>query len=262
VQNLGLARLIIRRRVIDLLRKDARPNNHCSLPGAANDAIETGILPEVLCERPAWTPQTQLELSQATAMVRTALSCFASQGAKQREQALLLQRYVLDEVGYTELSAELACSKNALRVRVHKAIIALRKYVEVHHPELEQLLERRSLPTDGDLDHGLAPAASAPAPEPRAFGDLDPAPGALDMPEAPDPRDRRAIESQLDPPDLARGSVMDLLRPAAAPARATDRARRRREPRGASLAKRSFVPVTWQERRAGHCDATNRARGG
>jgi len=37
---------------------------------------------------------------------------------------------------------ELDCSENALRVRVHKAMLALRKHIQVCHPELEDLLER------------------------------------------------------------------------------------------------------------------------
>ena len=36
----GLAKVIVRRRVIDLLRKDARQTNHCSLP-SVEEPIET-----------------------------------------------------------------------------------------------------------------------------------------------------------------------------------------------------------------------------
>jgi hypothetical protein len=41
-----------------------------------------------------------------------------------------------------ELSCELSCSENALRVRVCKAMLALRRHVRMCHPELECLLAR------------------------------------------------------------------------------------------------------------------------
>jgi type II secretory pathway predicted ATPase ExeA len=72
--------------------------------------------------------------------VRDAVACFATQGHAQQRQARLLQRYALDEVKYAELSTELACSENALRVRVHKAMLALRKHIRECHSELEDLL--------------------------------------------------------------------------------------------------------------------------
>lgn len=145
VPNLALAKVIVRRRVIDLLRKDARPNNHCSLPSsAAADGGEPHPAPGTFDDPLESMPWMQLEVRQVGNMVRTVLEEFAGQGDKQYQQAQLLQRYVLDEVGYADLSVELTCSKNALRVRVHKAIIALRKYVQTCHPELEQLREGRS----------------------------------------------------------------------------------------------------------------------
>ncbi|HEX8110878.1 MAG TPA: hypothetical protein VF516_24265 [Kofleriaceae bacterium] len=157
-QNIALAKVIIRRRVIDLLRKDARPNNHCSLSPPAADGTEPDCAPGSFGDPLESTPRGQLEVRQIVNRVRTALDEFAAQGDKQQQQAQLLQRYVLDEVGYADLSVELTCSKNALRVRVHKAITALRKYVQSCHPELEQLLEGRSpRPPDGH-DAGEAPA--------------------------------------------------------------------------------------------------------
>jgi DNA-directed RNA polymerase specialized sigma24 family protein len=138
--NFGLVKVIIRRRVIDLLRKDARQANHCSLP-ATVDAIETDRTPgfHELVQR---DPRLQLELRQIIQMVRGALDCFSSQGEIQDRQARLLRRYALDEVQYAALSAELACSESALRVRVHKAMLALRKHIRECHAELEDLLER------------------------------------------------------------------------------------------------------------------------
>lgn len=153
-QNLALAKVIIRRRVIDLLRKDARPNNHCSLSPSAADGAEPQCPPGTFDEPLESTPRVQLEVRQVVELVRTALDGFAAQGDKQQQQAQLLQRHVLDEVGYADLSVELTCSKTALRVRVHKAIVALRKYVQTCHPELEQLLEGRAPKHPGSHDAG------------------------------------------------------------------------------------------------------------
>jgi hypothetical protein len=138
--NLGLPKVIIRRRVIDLLRRDTRKTSHCSLP-ATIDAIDTDrtLAFHELLQR---SPRAQIELRQIIQMVRGALACFARQGRTQARQAQLLRRYALDEVNYAELTAELACSENALRVRVHKAMLALRRHIHVCHTELEDLLER------------------------------------------------------------------------------------------------------------------------
>jgi hypothetical protein len=54
----------------------------------------------------------------------------------------LLHRYALDEASYRELALELGGSEGALRVRVHKAMAALRRHIRECHPELEALLER------------------------------------------------------------------------------------------------------------------------
>lgn len=164
-QNLALAKVIIRRRVIDLLRKDARPNNHCSLPSCAADGPEPHCPAGAFDDPLESTPRGQLEVRQVVSMVRIALDGFAAQGHKQQQQAQLLKRYVLDEVGYEELSVELTCSKSALRVRVHKAILALRRYVEADHPELEQLLEGRSPRHAGDHDAGDPPALGDEVPD-------------------------------------------------------------------------------------------------
>lgn len=139
-ESFGLVKVIIRRRVIDLLRKDARQANHCSLPTTI-DAIDTDRTPgfHELVQR---DPRLQLELRQIIQMVRGALDCFSTQGEIQDRQARLLRRYALDEVQYSVLSAELACSEAALRVRVHKAMLALRKHIRDCHAELEDLLER------------------------------------------------------------------------------------------------------------------------
>lgn len=64
-------------------------------------------------------------------MVHRALACFAAQGTIQGRQAQLLQRHIVDETDYRELSTELTCSENALRVRVCKAMLALRRHVRM-----------------------------------------------------------------------------------------------------------------------------------
>jgi DNA-directed RNA polymerase specialized sigma24 family protein len=136
----GLAKVIIRRRVLDLLEKDARPRSHVSFPDTLDDGEPDLALGPV-------DPATQRGVlgwmtgQQIIEQVRNALACFAMQGITQRRQAGLLQRYDLDEITYSQLSAELACSKNALRVRVHKARAALLKHIRGCHPELEDLLE-------------------------------------------------------------------------------------------------------------------------
>lgn len=148
-ENFGLVKVIIRRRVIDLLRKDARQASHCSSPTTV-DAIDTDRTPAFheLVQR---DPRLQLELQQIIHMVRGALDCFSTQGEIQDRQARLLRRYALDEIGYSALSAELACTESALRVRVHKAMLALRKHIRECHGELEDLLDR---------DRGMAAAHS------------------------------------------------------------------------------------------------------
>jgi DNA-directed RNA polymerase specialized sigma24 family protein len=141
-QKPGLAMAIVRRRALDLLRKDARRTNHCSLSTTA-EAVESGGALVAFDDLLQGNPQAQLELQQVIRMVRTALSCFASQGQTQQRQALLLRRYTLDEASYTELSREYTCSEGALRVRVFKAMLALRRHIQHCHPDLEDFLEHR-----------------------------------------------------------------------------------------------------------------------
>lgn len=159
----GLAKLIVRRRVIDLLRKDARPGHHCSLPTTA-DAIDAAPVSSTFGDLVQRDPRIQLELQQIIERVRGALACFAAQGRIQERQARLLHRYALDDESYAELAAELASSEGALRVRVHKAMLALRKHIRDCHPELEELLERdrRSPRPDSEPDSGRAAARTDP----------------------------------------------------------------------------------------------------
>jgi len=134
----GLAKVIVRRRVIDLLRKDAR-STYRGAPASMTDLTELERAPDLhaAVER---DPRAQLELQEVIRKVRDALACFAAQGPPQARQARLLEHHTLDEVSYDELGAQLACSEGALRVRVHKALRAFRKHVLVCHTDLEGLV--------------------------------------------------------------------------------------------------------------------------
>lgn len=136
----GLAKLIVRRRVLDLLGKDARPRWHTWLPDAADLDNEEGPIGRL---EPRVLPTALGRITERRIInaVREALECFAMQGTVQRRQAHLLQRYDLDEITYAALSAELGCPINALRVRVHKARAALLKHIRGCHPELEDLFD-------------------------------------------------------------------------------------------------------------------------
>jgi hypothetical protein len=137
----GLAKLIVRRRVFDLLRVDARRPHHASLPPTPDQGDQTL---RSLPDRSDHGPHAQAELNQIANLVRTALQCFAERGPVQARQAELVRRYALDEITSSDLAEKLACSPNALRVRIHKAMRALRKHIETCHPELEDLLEHAS----------------------------------------------------------------------------------------------------------------------
>lgn len=132
----ALAKLMVRRRVIDLLRKDARP-------GEQTESIEDDAH-EPASEALDGDPRAQLEVKELIAMARAALACFASQGVIQRRQAeLLAQR--LEHASYEQLGRELGCNVTALRVRAHNAMVAFRRHILECHPELEDLFTRRAL---------------------------------------------------------------------------------------------------------------------
>ncbi|HEX8113409.1 MAG TPA: hypothetical protein VF516_37020, partial [Kofleriaceae bacterium] len=125
-----LAKLIVRRRVFDLLRADARRPLHTSLP-RTSDEIDGAL--RALDGRIDRDSHAQAELHAVASRVRAALECFARQGPCQARQACLVRRHALDEIDRLDLAAQLACSQNALRVRIHKALRALRKHIEACH---------------------------------------------------------------------------------------------------------------------------------
>ena len=88
--NAGLAALISRRRVLDLLRKDARRTGHSSLPPPADEVDdERSDSPYAARDTNA---QAQLESAQFIQLMRDALTCFGAQGKAQGRQAALLRR--------------------------------------------------------------------------------------------------------------------------------------------------------------------------
>lgn len=123
--RLALAKLIVRRRVFDLFRRERRKPHHSSL-AVTSDGAETR--PSLFAEDSPSDPLTILQCHEGSEALRASLECFASRGNKQQLQASLLWR-IIDETPYAELSTEFACTRGALRVRVHKAIRALRRHV-------------------------------------------------------------------------------------------------------------------------------------
>ena len=134
-KGLGLPKLIVRRRASDLLRGDARRPHHESLPPTSDDL---GVLAD-RTRHSSCDPHEQAELNQIAALVHEALRSFAEQGPTQARQAWLVRCRVFDELSYAELAERTACSSGALRVRIHKALQALRRHIETH-PELAELL--------------------------------------------------------------------------------------------------------------------------
>jgi DNA-directed RNA polymerase specialized sigma24 family protein len=130
-----LAAVISRRRVIDLLSRDARRAGHVSLPTTADDLDGGGPLDvaETLAHD---DPHAQLECKELIQMVRGAIACFAAGSSVRQKQARLLERRILEGASYAQLSMELVCNENALRVRVHVALKALQRHILECHPAL------------------------------------------------------------------------------------------------------------------------------
>jgi hypothetical protein len=126
-----VAKMIMRRRVIDLLRKDgARPRH----PSLQEIEVEDAV---ALVADDAPPADVQIEQHRLVQNVRDALESFANEGAKQRMQAQLLERLVLDGVSYQDVASDLECNVGALRVRLYAAKQALVRHIQNRHPELE-----------------------------------------------------------------------------------------------------------------------------
>jgi len=131
--NRALTGTILRRRTFDLFRRDARRPGHSSFAVTAEDVeAALGVFGRGLQR----DPREWLEYLEEIRGVRAAVSCFAECGAHKRDQAHLLLSYFIDEIPYAELSSALACSRGALRVRMHKALKALIEHIMECHPEL------------------------------------------------------------------------------------------------------------------------------
>jgi len=126
----ALAKVIVRRRMLDLFSDDARRPNHNSLP----DVDHAGL--GGFAADPQANPLERLLAAQTIEAALAALACFAAIGGRQREQAELVRRRFIEEAPYAQLSTELGCTQNALRVRLFKALEALRKHIAKDHPEL------------------------------------------------------------------------------------------------------------------------------
>jgi DNA-directed RNA polymerase specialized sigma24 family protein len=139
----ALVKVILRRRAIDLLRKDAPRVKHCALP-VKLDELHTVLAAGGSAVDFHWA--VQVERRSVVRMVLEALDCFASLGEVQRRRAALIQRRVLENTSYAELSTELGVREGALRVQVHEAILAFREHLRAHlrarDPELS-----RQIPT-------------------------------------------------------------------------------------------------------------------
>jgi DNA-directed RNA polymerase specialized sigma24 family protein len=140
-QKPTLAGVISRRRVIDLLRKDARRREHRSLP-AGSQAIEQDPAFRALSAPGEEAPDAQLLRSQRSVRVRGAISAFAEQSPDCARQADLLRRRVCEDTAYRDLARELNCSENALRGRMCAAKTAFGKFIEHRYPDLQDVVAR------------------------------------------------------------------------------------------------------------------------
>jgi len=125
----ALAKVMLRRRALDLLRRDAWRRKHRSLPTTVDELHADAAAGRSAADL-HWG--AQVERRSVVQMVLEALDCFASLGEVQRRRAVLLRRYTLEEASYAELSAELGVKEDTLRVRVHDAIWAFREHLRDH----------------------------------------------------------------------------------------------------------------------------------
>jgi DNA-directed RNA polymerase specialized sigma24 family protein len=131
--NRALVATILRRRTFDVFRRDARRPGHSSFTVTAESAEAVlGMFDHDLRRN----PREWLEYLEGIEGVRAAVTCFAACGGHSQDQAQLLVCYFLDETPYAQLSRAFACTRVALRVRMHKAIKALTKHIIECHPEL------------------------------------------------------------------------------------------------------------------------------
>jgi DNA-directed RNA polymerase specialized sigma24 family protein len=142
-EKTALARLITRRRTIDLLRKDAARQGHDSFFCGVEDENDTPV-GSIRAETPA-DPEAHVQRVQLKVQFQRALRCFGSQDDTARKRADLLRRRELEDTDYEILSNELGCPVPTLHVRVHAAKCAFFAHIrkcEHCHPELIEWLSR------------------------------------------------------------------------------------------------------------------------
>jgi DNA-directed RNA polymerase specialized sigma24 family protein len=131
--NKALARTMLRRRLIDMFRKEAARPGHSSFRlSEVGEDVGHGLADDARGS----DPLRSLHDARLIRGIRAAVASFTARGKRQQRQALLLRRRIIDGASYTELSVEFRCGTGALRVRVHKAIKALRKHIAECHPSL------------------------------------------------------------------------------------------------------------------------------
>jgi len=135
-RHLGLLRVIIRRRVRDLFRKEARRTGHSSWPTDDDGEVSHDL--SLSTDDLQGNPEEQAHQAQLDSLVRHLVDSFAAQSPTNQRQVALLRRHDCDEVSYDQLAAEMNLTQNALRSRVYKARCALRRHLHKHYPGLQE----------------------------------------------------------------------------------------------------------------------------
>lgn len=134
-KKFALARLITRRRVQDRMRSDRTRDGQIPLPDPGLDSHSDDAT--LWFRASAETgPEHHAQQAQLQMLLQKALACFAKQGNVESRQAELLQRHLLQEEEYRELTVGLNCTCNTLYGRLYDARAAFRQYVIACHPEL------------------------------------------------------------------------------------------------------------------------------
>jgi DNA-directed RNA polymerase specialized sigma24 family protein len=133
----NLAMLISRRRVINLLRRDATRHGHLPLSQHESDGSQ-----ELVDTSPDGDPVTKLQHLDACKRVHLVLARFEVEAPvrTRSRQANLLRRRFLEGASYRDLSVELRRSHAAVRVRILFAKRAFRRFVELNYPDVRKLL--------------------------------------------------------------------------------------------------------------------------
>jgi DNA-directed RNA polymerase specialized sigma24 family protein len=129
----GKVRVIVRRRVIDLLKDDRTSDRQSPLPDLEQAEFYTSE-PD---------PEESIQAFQLKELISRALDHFGAQGEVRERQAYILRRQTLEGVSYAELSVELQCTIGAIGLRLRDAREAFRKHIERDYPQLTEWLSPR-----------------------------------------------------------------------------------------------------------------------